>query len=551
MTPVTRVLNPQFHGRNLVAYNFAAFACISFVVFLLASQPFYLSDVIGISPDKLGQVSGSLGVADELVAMVTAPFVGTLNDRIQGYAWKSKRVPSGPRTLELAGFMFLALALVGYGQISHHAVPDLYIFRSLFAVGVASVMSMAVVMLHEASNSDFTWQKLKFWRRKRLEDERTLENLQQQVLGVENRRRNGEEEEEDTGEIDEDELFMEEGNEFYSQKQRRSHGKLSALLGMCTGLGALLAVAVFLPLPARLAQNHASWSSATCLRAAYTILGLGAIFCGGVVFLFGYDSVKQRRKAHTRIDSETPDATYIELMREAWHVSVHSRKVQLAYIGGLVARSLAVVTSVFTPLVVYKYYQATGACGTPPVELAEAAAAAVDTAAGPDKNACFNAFIFLAILTGVSSTVSLFLTPVWSMIIDSRRLGCRWALLIVAVLCVVGSFGLCIAGNSSEVYDPRNAGCFFLLSVLGVAQMGAIIASMSLLTKAGQLLEDVEHRVIGSITGIYNLCGGVGILLVSMLSGAWSDRWVFGPFFILGLLGGVLCVASGFAWKLV
>ncbi|GEQ71224.1 hypothetical protein JCM33374_g4905 [Metschnikowia sp. JCM 33374] len=542
MSALLRVLNPQFHGRNLVAYNFAALACIAFAVFLSASQPFYLANVIGISPDKVGKVTGSLGVVDELTAIVMAPLIGTLNDRLQGIAWKSSRMPSGPRIIELGGFAALALALFGHGKIASHVVPDLYVLRSFFAVGITSVMGISVVMLHEASNSDFTWQKLKFWARKRSQDERTLDELH---------------EDDRTDEIaaDEDQLFVEEGDAVYSQKRKRYHGKLSALLGMCSGSGALLAVVFFIPLPARLGQSHQSWSTAECIQISYVILGGLALIAGAIVYALGYDSIKQRKLAQTSLAAETPDATYLELLKEAVHVSLHSRKIQLAYLGGFIARSTAIATTVFTPLMVYKYYSATGSCGKVPPGIpgmpgsdADAPQARADP---PSPSDCFNAFIFSAILTGVASTMSLLSTPVWSIVVDSPRMGSSFALFAGSVMSILGCFGLCIAGAGAEVYDPRNVWCFVALSLVGIAQMGAIIASMSLVSKAGQSLEDSEHRVIGSISGLYNLCGSVGILIVSKVGGTWSDHWVFGPFFVLGLLNLALMVFAGLSLRRV
>ncbi|KAJ8141725.1 hypothetical protein OY671_005104 [Metschnikowia pulcherrima] len=519
MTILVRVLNPQYHGRNLVAFNFAAFACISFVVFLSASQPFYLSDVIGISPDKIGKVTGSLGVADELIVIVTSPFIGTLNDRLQEVAWKSSKVPSGSRILQLAGFTVLGVALLGYGKVASHVVPDLYVLRAIFAVGVSSIMGIAVVMLHEATNSDFTWQKLRFWAKKS-RDERTLENLQEESRVVAD---------------DEEQLFIEDDSAI-SQKQRRYHGKLSALLGMCTGCGAIFAVSVFLPLPALLAQKHESWTTAECLQVSYTILGVASLLAGIYVFFTAYDSVKQRKLASVDVAQDSAESTYFELMKEAILVSCSSRKVQLAYLGGFIARSSAIATSVFTPLIVYKFYSSTGSCGG-------------QSRDAPQKTDCYNAFIFSAILTGVASLVSLVSTPVWSIVVDSPKLGCSFALLASSIMSSTACFVLCIIGSGSEVYDPRNVYCFVLLSLVAVAQMGAIIASMSLVSKAGQSLEDTEHRVIGSITGLYNLSGGIGILVIAKLGGTWSDHWVFGPFFILGLCNLILMAGAGLSMR--
>lgn len=498
-------LNPYYRTRNLVAYNFAGFACISLVVFLLSSQPFYLTEVIGTAPEKVGKTIGTLGVVDELTAVVIAPIIGTLTDKISGCAWRSRWLPAGPRVLELTGFVVFAVAFFGYGAIATGVFPHLYVFRALFAVAVCSVMSTAVVMLHEANNSDFRWLKMAFWRKAQLPQEDAV-NL------------------------------MEELAEPVMPAPKNSHGKLSAVLGICTGLGAIFSVSFFLTLPVRLSAKYPDWSSAHSLRASYVILALLALMVGMLVFCLSYDCVSLRRRAGHDEDAEKPDASYFELMSEALAASRHNRGLQLAYVGGFVLRSTTVATAMFIPLLVYKFYFHSGKCGSAPEMMLRAEV--------PGKNDCYDGYIFLAILTGVSLTVSLLCTPIWGILVDLPRFGCLYALGAAAVCGMLGSFGLCGLGWSAEVYDPRNAACFIAVSLLGIAQIGVIIASMSLVSRAGQSLQDKEHRVIGSITGLYTLCGGIGILLIAKVGGTWSDHWVFGPFFILGLLNAVLLAAA-------
>lgn len=495
------VLNPNYRFANLAAYNFAGFACISFAVFILSSQPFYLSEVALVSADKVGKAIGTLGVVDELTAICVAPLVGTLNDRINGWAWHTSRIPAGSRLLELAGFLVLGLSLVGYGAFSGNHMTELYFYRSLFAVGMSSVMSIAVVMLHEANNSDLNWQKVVFWRKRTPSIEEAASLMEEDAVSP-------------PGSL---------------APETNTHGKLSALLGVSTGLGAIFSVSFFLTLPVRFSKHHDDWSTGDSLRASYSLIGVIGVLCGFIVYMLAYDCVKQRKLSKTDVRDEAPDTGYWQLMREAVAVSVKSRKLQLAYVAGFVSRSTTVATSLFIPLMVYKFYFAQGICG------------GVDLESGvPLKSDCHDGYIFLAILSGVSLTIMLLSTPAWGIMVDSRRFGASKALLVASMLGLVGSFSLCIMGRGSEVYDPRNAWCFIAVSLIGLSQIGVIIASMSLISKAGRTLQQSEHRVIGGITGLYSLSGGVGILLIAKIGGLWSDRWVFGPFLILGLLNVVL-----------
>ena len=54
---------------------------ISFLVFLNSSVSFVIRDLLGIS-NGVGDLVGTLGFADELVALVACPVWGILSDRV-------------------------------------------------------------------------------------------------------------------------------------------------------------------------------------------------------------------------------------------------------------------------------------------------------------------------------------------------------------------------------------------------------------------------------------------------------------------------------------
>lgn len=506
------LLNPRYRGHNLIAYNFAGFAAVAFVVFLLASQPFYLTDVLGLSSEKVGSAIGTLGVVDELTVVICAPLLGALNDRINAWAFKRPGFPSGPRLLQLTSFSILALALMGYGKGAWRIFPDLWFWRIVFAMGVTGTMSIMTVMLHEANNSDFDWRRVIFWRPSS-ERPPFLSPLLGPVDGAGHAHTTPR-----------------------SAASREKNGRLSALLGVSTGLGAVFSVSVFLTLPVRL-SGYFDLSREYSLRLSYLILGGVAFVVGIVVYFAAYDSVKQKRES-SRSHEEPSQLGYFALLRKGVQASRNDHQIQLAYAGAFVARSTTVATSVFIPLVVYKYYSAIGACGDHP-----------NVAEIPNQSDCYDGYIFLAILTGVAQVVALVSSPLWGIVADIRRLGSRVTLAAASIFGGVGSFCLCIFGSTSEIYDPRRVSCFVWVSLIGLSQIGTIISSMSLLSQVGQRDSMRNHQVIGSISGIYSLCGGVGILLITKIGGTWSDIWVFGPFLLLGIFNVLLTLFAVFGGR--
>lgn len=521
-------LNPNYKVRNLLVLNAAGFSCISLVVFLLATQPFYLSDVIGVPPEKVGSAIGTLGAVDELVAVIVAPLLGTLNDRINGWAWNHSRFPSGSRILELVSFSVLALSLLGYGQFATKLFPDLWFWRAIFAVGVSGCMSIVTVMLHEVNNSDFRWSHMVFGRTQfKNHGERLLDGNGE--LDTDN----GENNELPT--VEDDVFRIEEGP---TQQTNKKHGSLAALLGVSTGLGAVFSVLFFLTLPVRLSSWYPDLSSKESLQLSYTLLGYFSAVCGVVVVVFAYDCVKQRRLSGYTPDLELPDTTYFELLKQGLDASRNNLRIQLAYVAAFVSRSTAVATAVFIPLMVYKFYYNSGLCGAE--DLQNSLKVRSDL---PLKTSCYDGYIFLAILTGVAQTVALVSSPIWGILVDSKKLGSRATLAVASAFGMLGTFGLCLVGRG-DVYDPRTATCFILVSFLGLSQIGTIIASMSIVSSVGQTVERTEHRVIGSISGLYSLCGGVGILVITIIGGRWSDHWVFGPFLLLGTFNAALAAVA-------
>lgn len=479
--------NLNYNPINLLAFNFAGFACISIVVFLSSTQPFFITEVIGIKQnEKIGSVIGTLGFFDELVAIVAAPLLGTLTD-------KMNRIPkfpfSGSRITQSLSLFLVAFSLLGYSRFSS-SVRDLLVFRCIFAVGVTACMSMVTVTLNELTNSDFRFQKFIFWKH-------------HDYLPIED------------------------------SETSKKNGKYAALIGISTGLGAIFAVSMFLTLPVRLIDRYPLLDMKSSLKLSYSMIATYGVVCGTILFVALYDHKRANRQAVSLeagvYESELPlpfpiptEESYYELLSTGLQMSKSNSEIQLSYIGAFVARSTTVATAVFIPLLVYNFYYDKGNCDSD----------------YPSKNTCYDGYVFSAILTGVAQTVALVSSPFWAWIIDSDRFGKHKSLFLAAALGLFGNYGLCLfTSNTPDKYDPRTATCFIMVGFIGLSQIGIIITSMSLLSGLN------KDPNMGSLSGLYSLSGGLGILILTKFGGMWSDNWILGPFFILGTFNLLLLIA--------
>lgn len=97
---------------------------ISFLVFLNSSVSFVITDLIGVR-DGVGDIVGTLGFADEVVALVACPVWGLVSDRL------------GVRYVAVAGYAAIGLALFLFVQ-ARNVYPQLLLARIFFAVGATA-----------------------------------------------------------------------------------------------------------------------------------------------------------------------------------------------------------------------------------------------------------------------------------------------------------------------------------------------------------------------------------------------------------------------------
>lgn len=97
---------------------------ISFLVFVNSTVSFVITELIG-QRENVGNAVGTLGFADELVALFACPLWGILSDRV------------GVRTVAVAGYTIVALSLVVFVQ-AKNVYPQLLLARLFFSLGGAA-----------------------------------------------------------------------------------------------------------------------------------------------------------------------------------------------------------------------------------------------------------------------------------------------------------------------------------------------------------------------------------------------------------------------------
>ena len=97
---------------------------ISFLVFLNSSVSFVITDLIGVK-DGVGDIVGTLGFVDELVALAACPAWGLASDRL------------GVRWVAVLGYGVIGLSLVLFVQ-ARSVYPQLLLARILFAIGATA-----------------------------------------------------------------------------------------------------------------------------------------------------------------------------------------------------------------------------------------------------------------------------------------------------------------------------------------------------------------------------------------------------------------------------
>ena len=353
---------------------------------------------------------------------------------------------------------------------------------------------------------------------------------------------------------------------------RSSSSRIAGFVGVFAGCGALLALLLFLPLPAHFQEAGSSPDRA--LQYSYYIVAVVALIVA-IVCYAGLRNLKAESAdgwTSRHGESKTSMRLVWQHFRTALILGVSNSDISLGYIGGFVARASSVGISLFVPLLVNASFTSSGLCK------------GGDTPGGlPDlKRRCPEAYVLAAQLTGVSQMVALICAPVFGY--TSAKFGTTIPLMFASAAGIVG-YPVFATQFSPE---GHRAISFLSVCLIGVSQIGAIVCSLANLssgvldpdpqknrpeaqysqatgdaprseTEVNESLSDEQtgllfgtrtenvldlSEVKGSIAGMYSLYGGAGILLLTKLGGYLFDKVSFGaPFYIMAAFNAILMVA--------
>jgi len=281
------------------------------------------------------------------------------------------------------------------------------------------------------------------------------------------------------------------GNNSSVTPSSSSPPRLAGLVGVFTGCGALVALSLFLPLPAQFSHIEGVTQGQAVADSFYVVGAIAllvACFCffglrglqgedgKGWRLLFGITSTLSGYEALTQSEirevGRAPFLPYWRLLIDSSVLGFKDAQIGLGYLGGFVARASSVGISLFIPLYINAYFIRNGFCQGSPND------------PSPElKKECRAAYILSAELTGVSQLIALLCAPIFGYLSDRYR-RFNLPLLIASVFGIVGytAFANLI---SPEIRDVEGRGgspmVFLIVALIGISQIGAIVCSLGLL----------------------------------------------------------------------
>ncbi|KAI8677307.1 hypothetical protein NCS56_00620500 [Fusarium sp. Ph1] len=526
---------------------------ISFLVFLNSSVSFVITDLIG-QKEGVGDVVGTLGFADELVALVACPGWGLVSDRL------------GVRWVAVVGYAIIGISLALFVQ-ARAVYPQLLLARVLFAVGASAAATMVTAILPSLTDDSTSDEDEADARFKAL---RTARNSV--AFSVES---------EATITQDRYTHSVSENGSTDSNDKAGRPSKLAGFVGLFTGCGALVALVLFLPLPVRFGAID-DVTPADAVSYSFYVVSVVA-FAVAIFVAIGLRNIKGEegkgwgvllglKKDH---DSDSHErrklVPYLHLMKDSVFLGFTDSRIALGYLGGFVARASSVAISLFIPLFVNTFFINNGFCKGDPHD------------SSPElKEECRAAYVLSSILTGVAQLMGLICAPIFGYV--ASRTGRINSPIVVSAICGIVGYIILPQLSSPEIKNVDGRGgspaIFLVVSLLGISQIGAIVCSLGSLGRGvlavelprtarhEPLLQPDEHestddeseplmtistdqeaasriRLKGSIAGVYSLCGGVAILLLTKLGGLLFDRLSNGaPFYMMAIFNAVLLAAT-------
>ncbi|KAK5663877.1 hypothetical protein OQA88_83 [Cercophora sp. LCS_1] len=537
---------------------------ISFLVFLNSSVSFVITNLIGVK-DGVGDIVGTLGFVDEIVALIACPVWGLVSDR------------SGVRFVAVTGYTVIGLSLFLFVQ-ARNVYPQLLLARIFFAVGATAAATMVTAILpsltDESGPAADTIPKSPATPRTSV-----ALSMDSEITITPERFRNSS----ISTEVD-----SEAAGSVSGADNRGKPSVLAGYVGLFTGCGALVALTLFLPLTSRFAPIEGV-TMAQAVQYSFYVVGTISFLVAIFVF-FGLRGLRGEEGKGLRLllglRGSSPDGTasqspkakvlpYWHLLKDSIRLGFTDSDITLGYLGGFVARASTVAISLFMPLFVNTFFIDNGFCKGSPHDPNDKL-----------KEECRKAYILASILTGVAQLMGLICAPVFGYL--SRHPGrLNYPIVVATTFGIIGYLAFPrLQSPEFDNKDGRGGGpvVFLFAALIGISQIGAIVCSLGslgrgvlkadivnvlttpdgdqetliepvdgsndtapLLETEAVLPEDTVSRVRlkGSVAGVYSWCGGAAILLLTKMGGYLFDKWSTGaPFYMMAVFNGILLTTS-------
>ncbi|KAK9779494.1 putative Major facilitator superfamily transporter [Seiridium cardinale] len=573
-SPVTTPLQATTYLLGISLFS------ISFLVFLNSAVSFLITDLIDIKT-RVGDIVGTLGFVDEIVALVACPVWGLVSDRL------------GVRWVAVLGYTVIGISLACFVQVGQgwEGVRGLIGVRILFAIGATATATMVTAILPSltddgsedgedgprsrsrkpAGHSQRSSVAMSYESDMTITPERFSRGLS--ADGSSRRSDDGEQE------------------RVRQDEKGRKPSALAGFVGLFTGCGALVALSLFLPLPAEFSKREGVTPAQAITYSFYVVAAVA--LCVAVFVFFGLRGLrgedgkgwrmllgsKTKQTDSSADDTSLPDQSkaykplaYRHLLVSSLRLGLTDRHIAVGYLGGFVARASSVAISLFIPLYINTFFISNGFCqGSPHDPTPEL------------KKECRTAYILSSILSGAAQLIALLCAPLFGYLSAKRWRGVNLPILISTVCGVVGyiAFPQLQSPEYKDVDGRGGSGVVFLVvALLGISQIGAIVCSLGSLgrgvlsadlptsstatteqnetdSEAAPLLEDGNThpagegeklvsrvQLKGSVAGVYSWCGGAAILLLTKLGGYLFDVASTGaPFYMMASFNAILLVA--------
>ncbi|KAL8682159.1 MAG: hypothetical protein Q9186_001780 [Xanthomendoza sp. 1 TL-2023] len=333
------------------------------------------------------------------------------------------------------------------------------------------------------------------------------------------------------------------------------HAHLAGFVGLFTGVGALLALGVYLPLPSRLQKMGLTPEKA--LADTYYVVGATAIAVAFACYLGLHGqsfTPSTRSQTPARANSFARRASNIfSSLPTVLKLGFTKPSLGLGFLASFVARSSSVGISLFIPLFINA-----NVCDHPAHDVEDV------------KAHCRKAYVIASQLSGVSQLFALGFAPIFGYF-PFRNNHFNVPLTVASLAGAVG-YVLFARLNTSEA----SPALFVVVALLGISQIGAIVISLSLvstfvmekvlpqhspsddsgivdnsdetthLVNKPSPIETHEH-LKGTIAGIYSFAGSLAILVLTKLGGVLFDNLgPQAPFYLLAIFNlGLLAAVIG------